>query len=79
MIAGGVYSTLVGVTFHMHGWSPAFAFFGLGLGVFTGGCWFRDITREAVQGAHTSFVKSGLKFGMVLFILREVILFRAVF
>jgi len=38
--------------------------------------WWRDITREStLQGFHTLIVKTGLKWGIVLFILREVLFF----
>lgn len=38
--------------------------------------WWRDITREAtLQGYHTSAVKLGIKWGIILFILREVLFF----
>jgi len=38
--------------------------------------WWRDISREgAVQGAHTSIVELGLRWGMALFIVSEVFFF----
>nr|YP_009536312.1 cytochrome c oxidase subunit III [Rhipicentor nuttalli]AYN50577.1 cytochrome c oxidase subunit III [Rhipicentor nuttalli] len=42
--------------------------------------WWRDISREAsFQGFHTKWVLSGLKFGMILFILSEVFFFISFF
>lgn len=42
--------------------------------------WWRDVVREATfQGHHTSIVLRGLKFGIVLFIISEVIFFFAFF
>uniref|UniRef100_UPI0030FE1CA5 cytochrome c oxidase subunit 3 n=1 Tax=Amblyomma breviscutatum TaxID=3134081 RepID=UPI0030FE1CA5 len=42
--------------------------------------WWRDISREAsFQGFHTFFVLSGLKLGMILFILSEVFFFISFF
>nr|QUJ10057.1 cytochrome c oxidase subunit III [Tubifex tubifex] len=42
--------------------------------------WWRDITREATfLGHHTSYVASGLRWGMILFILSEVCFFFAFF
>nr|AFK27947.1 cytochrome c oxidase subunit III [Cornu aspersum] len=42
--------------------------------------WWRDMTRESTyQGHHTSYVVSGLKLGMALFILSEVCFFFAFF
>ena len=38
--------------------------------------WWRDVTREsALQGHHNSYVVKGLKTGMMLFIVREVLFF----
>jgi len=38
--------------------------------------WWRDITREATfQGHHTLIVKRGIKWGIILFIVREVLFF----
>lgn len=42
--------------------------------------WWRDVHREAtVQGNHTTLVSNGLKTGMVLFILSEVLFFTSFF
>ena len=42
--------------------------------------WFRDVSREGVyQGAHTWVVQSGLKWGLVWFLFREVWFFFSVF
>lgn len=42
--------------------------------------WWRDIVRESTyQGFHTSYVVSGLKFGIILFILSEICFFFAFF
>nr|YP_010596840.1 cytochrome c oxidase subunit III [Cycetogamasus diviortus]WAK85126.1 cytochrome c oxidase subunit III [Cycetogamasus diviortus] len=42
--------------------------------------WWRDITREATfQGHHTLIVKTGMKWGMILFILSEVLFFFSFF
>nr|YP_009975989.1 cytochrome c oxidase subunit III [Scyllarides haanii]QNK05433.1 cytochrome c oxidase subunit III [Scyllarides haanii] len=42
--------------------------------------WWRDITREATfQGLHTSVVGKGLRWGMILFILSEVLFFFSFF
>jgi len=44
------------------------------------GLWWRDVIREATfEGMHTSRVQQGLKFGMVLFIISEVMFFFAFF
>jgi len=42
--------------------------------------WWRDTTREAtIQGTHTYLVKIGIKWGILLFILREIIFFTSFF
>nr|QWW21164.1 cytochrome c oxidase subunit 3 [Arion ater ater] len=47
---------------------------------FISGMWWRDIIRESTyQGHHTSYVVSGLKMGVALFILSEVCFFFAFF
>jgi len=44
--------------------------------VFTASFWWRDIGREGVfQGHHTTAVQTGIRYGMILFILTEVIFF----
>jgi len=43
-------------------------------------CWWRDIIREGTfEGQHTSIVQIGLKMGMLLFIVSEVMFFFAFF
>jgi quinol-cytochrome oxidoreductase complex cytochrome b subunit len=43
-------------------------------------CWFRDVIREATfEGWHTTLVQRGLKMGMVLFIVSEVMFFFSFF
>jgi len=50
-----------------------FGFFGI---VFTMFVWWRDIIREGTfEGAHTKKVQSGLRFGVILFIVSEVMFF----
>ena len=44
--------------------------------VFIAAIWLRDVSRESTyQGHHRTFVVNGLKLGILLFIIREVILF----
>jgi hypothetical protein len=52
------------------------SFFGLYL---TAMSWFISIVKESSQGYHTSKVQQGLRMGMILFILSEVMLFFAFF
>ena len=55
----------------MHGYNPgtSILFLGFLLLIFTKICWWRDVIREATfEGQHTSSVQTGLKMGMILFI-----------
>jgi len=43
-------------------------------------CWWRDVIREATyEGHHTKLVQLGLRYGMVLFIISEILFFVAFF
>ena len=54
--------------------------YGLFLTVLMASCWWRDIVREGtIEGQHTYIVQKGLRLGMVLFILSEVMFFFAFF
>nr|YP_009326374.1 cytochrome c oxidase subunit III [Polygyra cereolus]APD28049.1 cytochrome c oxidase subunit III [Polygyra cereolus] len=54
--------------------------FGLMLTTLVAALWWRDIVRESTyQGHHTSYVTSGLKMGVALFIVSEVCFFFAFF
>jgi len=55
-------------------------FFGLFYLSFCMICWFRDIIREGTfEGKHTFVVQRGLKLGMILFIVSEIMFFFAFF
>ncbi len=42
-------------------------------------CWFRDIVKEKMAGSHNRVVVFGFRFGMILFILSEVVFFFSFF
>jgi cytochrome c oxidase subunit 3 len=75
-------SMLIGVVMYMHS-----IYNGLLVGIlgfaatsFCAGLWWRDIIREATyEGHHTSVVQVGLRYGMILFIVSEVMFFFAFF
>ncbi len=55
-------------------------FFGLLLVTLTMIIWWRDVIREATfEGHHTSVVQTGLRYGMILFIVSEVMFFSGFF
>lgn len=54
--------------------------FGFAMILFMMFCWWRDIIREGTfEGQHTEVVQNGLKMGMILFIVSEVMFFFAFF
>lgn len=80
--AFSAFTTVFGFVLYMH-------FFEKGLFLFLAGLlsvilfaalWWKDVVREATfEGNHTSYVRTGLKMGMVLFIVSEVMLFISFF
>jgi cytochrome c oxidase subunit 3 len=91
-IVGAVaaFCMMLGAVFWMHG---DYNFFGLGLGgnswlfvigfalvLYTMAGWWRDVVRESVvEGHHKPVVKLGFRYGMILFIISEVMFFYAWF
>lgn len=80
LISFAVGFTAFGAVNYFHGgtwWLLALAGF---ITVVISGLWFRDIIREAsVEKIHTNIVKTGFRYGMLLFILSEVAFFGAFF
>jgi len=74
--------TTFGGVLYMHsyklgGWTLVFGILYLTV---IAGLWWRDVVREATyEGAHTAKVQTGLKLGMILFIVSEVMFFFAFF
>lgn len=72
----------IGLVLYMHryhGGFLCFAFHFVLLFLMTG-LWWRDVVREATfEGHHTSYVQLGLRMGMVLFIVSEIMFFFAFF
>jgi len=80
--AFAAFFTVFGVTLYLHFYQNGLFLFTFGLFslIFTMGIWWRDVIREATfEGHHTSYVRKGLKLGMILFITSEVMLFFAFF
>jgi cytochrome c oxidase subunit 3 len=81
-----LFSLLIPVTFYMHGINLPLglpradlihvSFLGLYLTVMS---WFISIIKESSQGYHTLKVQKGLRLGMILFIVSEVMFFFAFF
>ena len=82
LVSVSALQMLVGLSLYMHFYEKGFLIFALGLVCTTISTllWWRDIVREATyEGHHTLIVQHGLRFGMVLFIVSEVMLFFAFF
>jgi heme/copper-type cytochrome/quinol oxidase subunit 3 len=66
--------------FHGFNWGGWFTLFGLIFLVFSMFVWWRDVIREGTfEGQHTSIVQLGLRFGIILFIISEIMFFFAFF
>ena len=75
-------ATTTGFVLYMHFYSQGIFVFNLGLisMVFIAFLWWKDIIREGTfQGHHTKKVQKGLKYGMLLFIVSEIMFFFAFF
>lgn len=66
--------------FHSFPGGSSLMFFGLFLVIATMAIWWRDVIREGTfEGHHTLIVQKGLRYGMLLFIVSEVMFFFAFF
>jgi cytochrome c oxidase subunit 3 len=78
----GAFCWLSGTAMYFHGYIGGLftCFLGLGVVLYTMFTWWKDIVREGTfEGNHTSMVQIGLRFGMILFIVSEVMFFFAFF
>nr|YP_002995764.1 cytochrome c oxidase subunit III [Lineus viridis]ACO40314.1 cytochrome c oxidase subunit III [Lineus viridis] len=76
----GAFFLTVGLASWFHGYSALVLVFSFFIILSTMLQWWRDVVREAAyQGHHTFQVSSGLRWGMILFIVSEVCFFAAFF
>nr|QTC08115.1 cytochrome c oxidase subunit III [Parachauliodes asahinai] len=76
----GAFTTVSGLIMWFHQYSPNLLFLGNLITLLTMYQWWRDITREGTfQGHHTLIVTTGLRWGMILFIVSEVFFFISFF
>jgi hypothetical protein len=70
-----------GGVLYMHGYASSLLFeAGLFMILLMMYCWWRDVVREGTyEGQHTLLVQTGLKYGMLLFIISEIFFFLAFF
>ena len=76
------FSSTVGGVMYMHAYAGGGAVLSMGLAglIYAMAVWWRDVVREGTyQGHHTVPVARGLRLGMLLFILSEVMFFLAFF
>lgn len=76
--AFGAFTMLAGFVMYMHFYSNGFFMFIFGLIILlaTMAIWWRDVIREATfEGHHTTYVQKSIKFGMILFIVSEIMFF----
>lgn len=73
-----VFMWLFGTVMYLHSWINGGFLLALGFlfFIFCITCWWRDVIVESTyEGQHTEDVQNGIKFGMVLFIISEVMFF----
>lgn len=78
----GAFFLTFGTVMYMHFYQYGFFLLNLGLllVIFIASVWWRDVIREATfEGHHNSYVRKGIKMGMILFIASEVMFFFAFF
>jgi len=75
----GAFVMLTGGAMWMKGATLTTFFIGLAIVLFTMFGWWRDVVHEANTGDHTPVVQIGLRYGMILFIISEVMFFVAWF
>jgi cytochrome c oxidase subunit 3 len=78
-ISAFVFTT--GIAMYMHDYKYGFLYLSIGLiGVFSVMIiWWRDVINEGLAGFHSQQVQVGLRYGMILFIVTEVMVFFAFF
>ena len=75
----GALVMLFGAVLWFHDSGPWMALIGLVLVLYTMWSWWADVIAEGEGGEHTPIIQIGLRYGMVLFIISEVMFFSAWF
>nr|YP_010132034.1 cytochrome c oxidase subunit III [Periscepsia handlirschi]QQD89768.1 cytochrome c oxidase subunit III [Periscepsia handlirschi] len=76
----GVMTIVAGMVKWFHQYNNSLFMLGNLITIMTMLQWWRDVTRESTfQGLHTYMVTTGLRWGMILFILSEVLFFSSFF
>ena len=77
-VSWSAFFMLFGLTLYLHAFEVGFSLMSIGFisTVFSTSLWWRDVIREGTfQGKHTARVRTGLRLGVILFIVSEVMLF----
>jgi cytochrome c oxidase subunit 3 len=77
--AVGAITMLGGAVLWFHDSGPWLALIGLVIVLYTMYSWWADVIAESEAGDHTPIVQIGLRYGMVLFIISEIMFFSAWF
>jgi len=76
----GAFTLTSGITKIFHLYSTNLFFLGILILIITCYQWWRDISREGtLQGIHTGIVEKGLRWGIILFIVSEILFFFSFF
>jgi cytochrome c oxidase subunit 3 len=79
LAAVGTFVMLGGSVAFMHDGGPWIMLIGLGIVLYTSYAWWSDVVTESHVGDHTPVVQIGLRYGVILFIVSEVMFFVAWF
>ncbi len=77
--AVGALVMLIGLTMLFHDMGPWVALIGLVLVLYTMYAWWSDVISESQVGDHTPVVQIGLRYGVIMFIVSEIMFFAAWF
>jgi cytochrome c oxidase subunit III len=77
--AVSAFVMLFGAVLWMHGSAPYMALIGLVGVLYTMYAWWSDVVTESRVGDHTPVVRIGLRYGVIMFIMSEVMFFAAWF
>ncbi|MEH7829539.1 cytochrome c oxidase subunit 3 [Gemmobacter denitrificans] len=75
----GAFVMLFGATLWMHGSGPWMGLIGLVAVLYVMFGWWADVVKESHAGDHTAVVVIGLRYGVIMFIMSEVMFFAAWF
>ena len=75
VMSAAVLIMAMGAIFWMHEWTPFVFFIGLAGVLYTMYAWWSDVIKEANGGDHTPVVQMHHRYGMMLFIASEVMVF----